>query len=123
MKILLLLFLLLHFCNSTYLLNNDSIIEYSDIPTNGIFTKGYSYPPVGFACSITNNNHIYFVSSSYQYNYHSSDKNRICSLSKKYVEIMKFDSNNLFKDNLIIGDKTDTYPIAVGGKGNDNIVT
>jgi len=124
MKIIILLFFLLHFCNCTYLLNNYSNVQYFDIPTNGIFTETYSYPSIGFGCSLSHNKIIYFVSSSYQYDFQNSNKNHKCGLSKKYVEIMKFDTNNqTFMDSLVIGDKTNTYPTANGGKGNDNIVT
>ena len=124
MKLIFFIFLLLQLCNGEYLLRNNSNVQYFDIPIGGIFTSTYSYPSNGFGCSQSFDNNIYFISSSYQYNYHSSNKNHMCNLSKKYVEIMKFDIiSQTFVDSLLIGDKTNTYPNAVGGKGNDNIVT
>ena len=124
MKVIFLLFLFLHFCKATYLLNNDSKVTYLDIPTTGIITSSYTYPPIGFGCSVSHENNIYFITSSYQYNYHNTNVDYICNLSKKYVEIMKFDINTQsFINNIVIGDNTNTYPSAVGGKGNDNIVT
>ena len=124
MKIIIFLFFLLHLCNCTYLLRNDSNVQYFDIPTGGVFTSTYSYPPVGFGCTQSFDNNIYFISSSYQYNHPSYNKNQMCNLSKKYVEIIKFDiRSQTFIGSLLIGDNTQTYPTAIGGKGNDNIVT
>ena len=69
------------------------------------------------------NKNIYYVSSSYQRIYYSSE-NYNCGRSKKYVEILKYNlDSNQFTDNILIGKNNAEFPNAVGNLGSDNIVS
>ena len=107
--------------DANYLNNNKLGVSYLNLPTTNLFTEKRNN--IGLGCSIKKNRDIYYVSSSYQQVYYSSE-NYNCGRSEKYVEILKYnlDSNN-FTDNLLIGESNSEYPDAVGNLGSDNVVS
>ena len=107
------LFLFFITTNSLNYLNNENTsFTWIDTPTNSIINER-TYPNNGIGCTADNMNYVYFVSSAYPGR--NTHNQQYCGISKKHVEILKYDySNSNFTNNLIIGD-------AVGG--SDNIVT
>ena len=108
-----------------YLISNASTVSYIDLPTNGIISPNYQFPYIRFGCNMQykNTNTFYFVTSTYNSYYYSSEAYN-CGRSTKYVEIIKFNSLiKNFTDNLIIGSPTAQYPTAKGNLGSDNIVS
>ena len=104
----------------SYLDNQNATFDWINIPENSILNEK-TYPYNGIGCSTYFNNDVYFITSSnpikYTYN------QQYCGRTKRYVEILKYNLNlNNFTDSLLIGDTTSSYPRAVGGMGNDNIV-
>ena len=109
--------------NSVYLNNNYSNVSYYNLPITDLFTETYSYPTVGFGCSVQQDNNLYFVSSS-NGNNHLSNENQKCNLAKKYVEIFKYDiENRNFTDSILIGKADQNYPKAIGNKGSPHVTT
>ena len=120
------LMLFFNMCNASYLTSNRSNVSYIDIPEDELISKN-KWPRVGFGCAIKspNTNHIYYVTSTQTMGVaHYYNKAQQCQYSKKYVEILKYNlENNIFEDNLLIGQQSAEYPLAQGNLGNDNIVS
>lgn len=122
---LFILFTFIPLINANYLTNNEYTVSYIDLPTNGIISSNYQFPYIRFGCNMQykNTNTFYFVTSTYN-SYYSSSESSNCGRSTKYVEIMKFNSlTKNFTYNIIIGSPTSQYPTAKGNLGSDNIVS
>jgi hypothetical protein len=105
-----------------YLENNNTKFNWIDIPTNSITQKN-AYPYTGFGCTIYDNNNLYLISSTNPGRYHYNSQ-QYCGISKKYVEILKYDfTNESFAEPTLIGQSNNEYPNAIGGAGSDNIVS
>ena len=113
--------------NTSYLFNNISEFNYLSLPeSNLINKKPRVHPFVGFACNEYFNDSInYLVTSSYYPNFHHNlDENYRCTYTKKYVEILKYNTqNNSNIDTILIGESNGEYPNAIGGKGSDNVIS
>uniref|UniRef100_A0A6C0M185 Tyrosine-protein kinase ephrin type A/B receptor-like domain-containing protein n=1 Tax=viral metagenome TaxID=1070528 RepID=A0A6C0M185_9ZZZZ len=114
--------------NISYLFNNKSNFKYLTLPESNLINKNPRiHPFVGFGCNEYNKNDNlnYLVTSSYHPNFgYSTQENYKCSYTKKYVEILKYNStNNSNTNTLLIGENTNNYPDAIGGEGNDNIIS
>jgi len=104
-----------------YLDNNNTSFDWLDIPENSILNENI-YPYNGIGCSTYSENDVYFITSSNPLRY--SHNQKYCGRTKRYVEILKYNLiSNVFTNNLLIGDATGTYPHAIGGMGNNGIMT
>ena len=112
--------------NSSYLSNTKLSVNYSDLPNSNFLNIENTNTPVSFGCSVTdNNNNLYLISSTQQYsNKHSNNEEKRCTQSKKYVEVLKYNKEDMiFIDTILIGDNTPDFPNAVGDLGSDNVVS
>jgi len=119
-------FLFLTFSNASYLFNNKSYINYTDIPTTTFSNTNNLYPSVAFGCSLADDSgNLYLVSSTYQFsNVNYLNQQQKCTRSTKNVEVLKYNKEtNNFSGSLLIGQKNQQYPNAIGGPGGDNIIS
>lgn len=120
----LLLFFVTSIQSLSYLDNNHSSFEWIDFPTESILNERIG-PYNGMGCSISaNTNDLYFVTSMNPGNCRTNNNAYCCSISNKFVEVLKYDLyTNNFTNSLLIGDATTKYPNAYGGTGSNNVVT
>jgi len=114
--------------NNSYIYNNKSDFQYFSLPESNLINKNpRTYPFDGFACNeyYKKDNLNYLITSSQYPNFgYNTNENYKCSYTKKYIEILKYDSfNNTYMDSLLIGEKTNNYPDAIGDKGSDHIIS
>ena len=113
--------LLISFTQSSYLNNDNLEVNYKSIPITELFKENKN--DIGFGCSIKNNRDIYYVSSTYQHNYYTSE-NYNCGRTAKYVEVLQYNlDSEQFVNSLLIGKNNAEYPNAIGNLGSDNVVS
>jgi len=98
--------------NASYLFNNKSYINYTDIPTTAFSNTINLYPSVAFGCSLADNSgNLYLVSSTYQLlNANHLNQQQKCRLSSKNVEVLKYNKETKnFSGSLLIGQKNQQY--------------
>ena len=114
--------------NISYLFNNKSNFKYTLLPTSKLINKNPRINPfIGFVCNeyYKKDNMNYLITSSQHPKFgYNTNVNYKCSYTKKYIEILKYDSrNNNYVDTILIGENNNAYPTAVGDKGSDNVIS
>ena len=81
-----------------YLNKNYSNVSYYDLPITDLFTKTYSYPTVGFGCSVQQDNYLYFVSQNDGTHIFSRTYREHIDAVRKYQQIRRNRTGKSWRD-------------------------
>ena len=113
---------------TSYLFNNKTNFRFELLPESSLINKNpIKNPFIGFACNefYKKDNTNYLITSSQYPNFnYNINENYKCSYTKKYIEILNYNTtNNSYINKLLIGESSLEHPSATGGEGNDNIIS